>query len=179
MIRLFVGLALPDLHRRQLSLLDHGIEGARWVEPENLHITLRFIGEVDGNVADDIAQALDDVKGDPFAVAVKGLGTFGHPPHALWAGVEAAPKDALAHLQANVESAMVRLGLAPEGRKFTPHVTLARFKKTINMNRLARVLEDSGDLALPPFEAQGFTLFQSHLGHEGAHYERMVEYDLA
>jgi len=178
MIRLFAGLALPEAHRRQLRLIGGGIEGARWVEPENLHITVRFIGEVDEDVAEDIALALDAVKVAPFTVTLKGLGTFGHPPHNLWAGVEDDPKGALAALHASVESALVRQGLVPERRKYAPHVTLAWLKKgKVNMVRVARLLEDSGGLALPPFEARGLTLYRSHLTPAGAHYERVAEFE--
>lgn len=176
MIRLFVGLALPDSHRRRLAMTCAGIEDARWVTPENLHLTLRFIGEVDGHVAEDIAHALDAVRAEPFALTLKDAGVFGTPPHALWVGAEDAPKGALAALQASVESAVVRSGLPPEGRKFSPHVTLARFKK-VNAQRLTLWLEAHGALALEPFQVEGFTLFRSHLGHEGAHYERVVEYE--
>lgn len=175
MIRLFVGLALPEEHRRQLSLMSHGIEGARWVAPENLHITLRFIGEVDEDVAEELAQALDGVRAEPFALSIEGLGTFGHPPHAVWAGVEDLSAGRLAALQASIESTMVRQGLEPEHRKFTPHVTLARFRK-VNMARVARFLEGSGDLKLPPFEVGGFSVFRSHLRPEGAQYEQVADY---
>jgi len=178
MIRLFAGLALPAAHRQRLSFISHGIEGARWVAPENLHISLRFIGEVDEDVAEDLAEALSKVTAEPFAVTVKGLGTFGHPPHAVWAGVEDEPQGALAALYANVESALVREGLEPEHRKYTPHVTLARLRQA-NMARIARFLEGSGDLALDPFPLTGFSLFRSHLRPEGAEYERIVDFDLA
>ena len=175
MIRLFVGLPLPEDHRRQLSLMSHGIEGARWVAPENLHITLRFIGEVDEDVAEDLAQALDAVTARPFELSVETLGTFGHPTHALWAGITDRSAGELAGLQANIESALVRAGLEPEHRKFVPHVTLARFRK-VNMGRVARLLEGSGDLKLAPFAVHGFSLFRSHLRPEGAQYEQVVDY---
>lgn len=178
MVRLFVGLALPEAHRHRLSLIGHGIEGARWVAPENLHVTLRFIGEVDEDVAEDLTQALGHVAVEPFAVTIKGVGAFGHPPHALWAGVEDDPQGALAQLHANVESALVREGLEPEHRKYTPHVTLARFRK-VHMSRVARFMESSGGLALEPFDVTGFTLFQSHLHPEGAQYQRITEFYFA
>lgn len=175
MIRLFVGLALPDHHRQHLSVLGGGIEGARWVSPANLHLTLRFIGEVDEDVAEALAAALEQVAVQPFELRIKGLGVFGHPPHALWAGVEDVPKGALATLAAQVESVLVRGGLEPEHRKFTPHITLARFRK-VNEARIARFLEEGAGLSLEPFWVSGFSLFQSHLRPEGAEYERIVEY---
>lgn len=178
MIRLFAGLALPETHRQRLSHISHGIAGARWVAPENLHVTLRFIGEVDEDKAEGLVAALSNVTAAPFDVTIKGLGAFGHPPHALWAGVEDDPTGALAALYANVESALVREGLEPEHRKYTPHVTLARFRE-VNMSRVARFMEGSGDLALEAFTVTSFTLFRSHLRHEGAQYERIVEFNFA
>lgn len=175
MIRLFVGLALPESHRQRLRAISLGVEGARWVADHNLHITLRFIGEVEEHVGEDIVTALHSIQSDPFAVTIKGLGTFGRPPHALWAGVEDAPSGALAELAAHVESVLVRLGLEPEHRKFTPHVTLARFRK-VHDARLGRYLEQYGALALEPVPVTGFSVFQSHLRPAGAEYERIVDY---
>lgn len=175
MVRLFVGLAMPERHRQHLSAMSGGIEGARWVAAANLHLTLRFIGEVDEDVAEDLAAALEAITIEPFELTIKGLGTFGHPPHALWAGVQDEPQGALATLAAHVESTVVRAGLEPEHRKFNPHITLARFRK-VNEARIARFLQDGGGLALEPFTVSGFTLFQSHLRPEGAEYERIVEY---
>jgi len=175
MIRLFAGIALPQAHTERLAMMAHGIEGARWVAPQNLHITLRFMGEVDEDVGEDLAQALSGVSAAPFQVTLKGLGTFGHPPHALWAGVEDDPAGALAGLHASIESLCVREGLEPEHRKYSPHVTLARFRK-VNMNRVARYMESDGGLQLEPFDVTGFSLFQSHLRPEGAEYDRIVDY---
>jgi len=176
MIRLFVGLTLPEHHRQRLSALGCGVEGARWVTVENLHITLRFIGEVDEDQAEDLAAALDLVTADPFEVSIKGLGTFGHPPHSAWAGVVDTPPGALAALHANVESALVRAGLKPEGRKYTPHVTLARLRH-VQEARLARFMEGSADLSLSLFSVTKFTLFESHLSPSGAHYESVAAFD--
>ena len=176
MIRLFTGLTLPEHHRQRLGALGCGVEGARWVAAENLHITLRFIGEVDEDQAEDLAAALDSVTADPFEVSIKGINTFGHPPHSVWAGVEDAPSGALAALHANVESALVRAGAKPEGRKYTPHVTLARFRH-VQASRLAGFMEGGADLDLEPFSVTGFTLFQSHLGPSGAQYESVGDFD--
>lgn len=176
MIRLFVGIALPGQHRERLSLMAHGLHGARWVAPENLHVTLRFIGEVDEDKARDLSAALDPVTAEPFKLRVQGLGTFGDPAHALWAGVADEPKGALAELYARIESALVREGLEPEHRKFAPHVTLARFRKG-HVSRLAQYMEAYGDLAMDPFAVTGFTLFRSHLAQDGAQYDSVAEYD--
>lgn len=177
MIRLFAGLALPESHRRQLATMQNGLKGARWVEPHNLHITLRFIGEVDESVGADLSAALDAVRVQPFELRLKDIGTFGRPPHSVWVGVEDTPGGALAHLHSVVESIMVRAGLVAEGRKFSPHVTLARFKKTISQERLGAFVAAHAGCALAPFEVSGFTLFESHLSHLGAQYAAFAEYD--
>ncbi|HEY9078528.1 RNA 2',3'-cyclic phosphodiesterase [Magnetovibrio sp.] len=178
MVRLFVGIALPESHRHKLASIQNGIKDARWVDTHNLHMTLRFIGDVDESVAEDIAAALDAVRAEPFALTLKNIGTFGRPPHSLWIGAEDSPLGALAHLQSVVESIVVRTGQDPEGRKFSPHVTLARFKKTIGVGRLGAYVEAHAGLALPAFDVTGFTLFESHLSHLGAQYAPYAEYDL-
>lgn len=177
MIRLFVGLSLPETHRQQLALIQHGLKGARWISPENLHVTVRFIGEVDEDVAEDLCAALDQVTSPPFDLTLTGVGTFGRPPHSLWAGVADRPGQTLAHFQSTVESALVRAGLDPEGRKYSPHVTLARCKKSTSRERLGAYLEGHGDFALPEFRVNEFTLFQSHLGQGGAHYTPYAVFD--
>src|SRR5262245_29255703 len=127
MIRLFAALEIPENIRMQLSLLQGGIPGARWSPVENMHLTLRFIGEVDEAVARDIDDMLADIREPTFTVSLKGVGEFGRKEgRALWAGVaEAQP---LQHLAAKVESALQRMGLPAETRKYSPHVTLARLK---------------------------------------------------
>ncbi|MBF0250192.1 MAG: RNA 2',3'-cyclic phosphodiesterase [Alphaproteobacteria bacterium] len=178
MIRLFTAVAIPERHRQHLAATMHGIKGARWVAEENLHVTLRFIGEVDEDVALDLDAALAEVRGEPFTLAVQGVGAFGHPPRVLWAGVKAEPEGALAHLHAAVESALVRAGLEPEGRKFAPHITLARFKGRPPADALGMFLEDHALLTFPEFTVEGFILYRSILGHEGPHYDAIAEYQL-
>ncbi len=177
MLRLFAGLPIPDGHRQKLASIQNGVKDARWIATENLHITLRFIGEVDEDVAAQLAEALSEIKAEPFEVTLKGVGTFGSPPHSLWVGAEDTPTGALSHVHANVESALVRAGLDPEGRKFTPHVTLTRFRRSVNPGRLAQHLATHAGFVLPPFTVQGLTLFQSQLGHKGAQYTPFSTYD--
>src|SRR6476646_6480981 len=125
MPRLFTGLEIPADIGQTLSSLRGGLPGARWIDPENYHVTLRFIGDIDGVSANEIASMLFRVNRKPFEVKVKGLTSFGgKKPRAVVAAVE--PSRALIELQAEKERLMQRLGLVPEGRKFTPHVTLAR-----------------------------------------------------
>lgn len=177
MIRLFAGLALPETERQRLAAVQNGVKDARWVAPENLHLTLRFIGDVDEDIAEEACQALDGLSAQPFQLKLKELGTFGRPPSSLWIGVEDEPKGALVQFQTTMESALVRAGLDPEGRKYTPHVTLARLKKKINRDRLAQYMEAHAGLESSSFEVTGFTLFRSHLSHTGAHYEPYAEFD--
>ena len=125
MPRLFAGLEIQAEIGQSLSNLRGGLPGARWIDPENYHVTLRFIGDIDGMSANEIASMLFRVNRKPFEVKVQGLQSFGgKKPRAVVASVE--PCRPLIELQAELERLMQRLGLDPEGRKFTPHVTLAR-----------------------------------------------------
>lgn len=177
MIRLFVGIALPKPIRDRLAGLQNGVPGARWVEPDNLHITLRFIGEVDEDVAEDIDEHLTTIAAPAFDLSIGGLGRFGDRRGAriLWVGVE--PQPALVHLRDKVESACVRAGLEPDGRKYRPHVTLARFRDP-GGQRVDQVVAANTDWQAGTFRARSFILFSSHLGRSGAHYRAEAEYPL-
>jgi RNA 2',3'-cyclic 3'-phosphodiesterase len=177
MPRLFVAIALPEGVRQHLGLLAGGVPGARWVDPENLHLTLRFIGEVDGGWADDIGAALGGVTAKPFDLTLAGIGHWGTRERAttLWAGVDKHP--GLSHLHDKIESALVRLGLEPEGRKFAPHVTLARLSGSPD-SRVAKFIADHNLFRLPPFRVTSFTLFSSFLSRGGAIYTPEAEYAL-
>lgn len=176
-MRLFVGLAIPQDIRSRLAALTGGIPGARWVAAESIHLSLRFIGEVPGGAERDIDAALAAVGGAAFALRLSGLGCFERRGrvHALWAGIE--KQAALMALQDRVESAVVREGFDPERRKFKPHVTLARMKNGRGPE-VGRYLENHGDFRAGPFHVDHFTLFRSHLGRGGAHYEALAEYPL-
>lgn len=177
MIRLFVALDFPDDVRQRLAGLGGGVPGARWTEPENLHLTLRFIGEVPEDQAADIDLALSEVTAPAFDLVLDGVGVFGagHNARVLWAGVERG--DALSHLQAKVESALVRCGLPAEERKFSPHVTLARLKDAPR-ERIGRFIEDRALFRAGPMRMDHFTLYESRLGKGAAVYEALREYEL-
>ncbi len=177
MPRLFVAIPLPEDVRERLGLLAGGVPGARWVDRDNFHLTLRFIGEVDGGWAEDVMSALGGVTAKPFELALAGVGHWGTKERAtvIWAGVDKNP--GLSHLQSKVESALVRLGLEPEGRKFSPHVTLARLNGS-PCARVAKFIADHNLFRLPPFEVTTFTLFSSFLSRGGAIYTPEVEYAL-
>lgn len=176
MPRLFAALSLPAALRTSLSFLQTGMPGARWVEPEELHLTLRFVGEVDGALEEDVRFALESVEAPAFSLSLTGVGQFGDAkPHALWAGVEAVPP--LMRLTAKIEQALQRIGLPPEGRRYTPHVTLARLKRT-SPARVAGFLSEHGLFRAAPFEVREFVLYSSHLGRSGAHYRAEAVYPL-
>jgi len=177
MIRLFVAIPLPDDIRQDLARLSSGLPGGRWISPENMHLTLRFIGEVEEHMGPDIDGALGAIRCPEFTLRLNGVSTFGrgHTVHTAWAGIDTEP--ALTHLHAKIEQAMVRLGLEPERRKFTPHVTLARIKNAPH-GKLALWLESYGGYRSRPFAAAVFALVRSRLGNGGAHYEVLSEYPL-
>lgn len=176
MLRLFVALDLPDDVRVRLSLLAGGVPGARWVSPEKFHLTLRFIGEVNEGVAHEIAHSLDEVRAEPFALRLNGLGTFGDPrkPRLLWAGVEAG--DELGRLRDRIEWAVVRCGLTPDNRKFKPHVTLAHLRNVAGP-RVMQAVRDYNLFATDPFTVDRFVLYSSVLGPQGSIYRPEARYD--
>lgn len=177
-MRLFVAVTLPEGLRERLSDLGHGLPGARWVAAENLHLTLRFIGEVDGADARDIDESLVAIRAPAFQLALQGFGLFGDKrrPRALWAGVGAS--DELTRLQEKVEQAVVRAGRPPERRKFKPHVTLARFASSPGA-KLQDFLAVHALFRSAPFPVEGISLFSSFLSNSGAIYRQEAVYDLS
>lgn len=178
MIRLFVAIDFPDDVRERLAGLAGGVPGARWTDPSSLHLTLRFIGEVPDDTADDVDAVLSDIEAPGFDLTLGGVGMFGsnRSPRVLWAGV--GRSEPLMHLQGKVESALVRCGLPAEERKFSPHVTLARLKDAPR-ERIGRFLEEHGLFHAGAFRVDHFTLYRSLLGKGGAVYEALRKYPLA
>jgi RNA 2',3'-cyclic 3'-phosphodiesterase len=176
-MRLFVGLDLPWPLRERLSFLAGGIPGARWLPPENYHITLRFIGEVAAYQAEEIDLALSALKARGFSLSLTGVGTFekGGRPVTLWVGVERNPQ--LDLLQSKIETALQRVGLGPERRRFTPHITLARLDNPIEA-KLAVFVQANNLFRAEPVPVEHFTLFSSRLGKEASVYTAEVEYRL-
>ncbi|HRJ12561.1 MAG TPA: RNA 2',3'-cyclic phosphodiesterase [Alphaproteobacteria bacterium] len=175
--RLFVALLLPEPQLSQLALLQAGLPGARWVPPEKFHMTVRFIGEVEDYLVEDIAQALGELEVKDFQVQLEGVGVFdpGNRPRSLWAAVkDHAPLSAL-HEKCN--QALRRLDVMEERRKYLPHVSLARFVD-VHHDRLIQYLQGNGDFSAPPFWAGEFYLLRSHLTRHGAVYEIVEEYPL-
>jgi RNA 2',3'-cyclic 3'-phosphodiesterase len=159
MPRLFTALEVPRDAALSLSLLRGGLPGARWIDTENYHITLRFIGDVDSHTADDVAYALDKVSRPSFSLSLSGVSVFGgKKPHSVFAGI--APSAELSQMQAEQERICQRLGLAADPRKFTPHVTLARLKNSAP-EQVAHYLTGRGDFAAMPFKVNRFVLMSS------------------
>lgn len=177
-MRLFVALSLPDGIAARLNIMCCGVPGARWVEPANMHVTLRFIGEVDDVAAEDIDHHLSRIEAPAFDLELQGLGTFGKgsKAHALWVGV--IPSPGLLHLQAKIESAIVRAGQPAETRKFTPHVTLARLNHP-DSGRLQSFIEGNNLFKAGPFTVEDFTIFESQTGKGGPVYTALQDYPLS
>lgn len=176
MPRLFTALTLPDEVSMWLTGLRGGLRGARWIDPENYHITLRFIGDVDHATADEVAHALDRVRRAPVTITLSGLGSFGSKkPHSVWARVEPTPE--LMELQAEHERLFQRLRLPPDRRRFTPHVTLARLRGT-SAPDAAAWLSMRGGFYAPAFTADHFVLLTSRDSVGGGPYVEEGRYPL-
>ncbi|WP_182086026.1 RNA 2',3'-cyclic phosphodiesterase [Aureimonas sp. ME7] len=159
MPRLFTALEIPRDAAMSLSFLRGGLPSARWIDPENYHLTLRFIGDVEYRVADEIVAALDRVHRSAFALTLRGLGAFGSKkPHSVYADV--APSPPLDLLQGDIDRLLKRLGLPCDARRFTPHVTLARLKNA-KAEEVAHYLSTRGDFRAPSFPVTRFVLFSS------------------
>ncbi|HCL65941.1 MAG TPA: RNA 2',3'-cyclic phosphodiesterase [Rhizobium sp.] len=168
MPRLFTALEIPRNAAMSLSLLRGGLPGARWIDVENYHITLRFIGDVDGRTADEIVDRLDRIDRPEFSLSLSGIGSFGSKkPHSIWAGV--SPAHEMYALQAEIERICQRIGLPPDPRKFTPHVTLARLKAS-RVDDVVRYLAGRGDFHTAPFTVSRFVLLSSKESVGGGPY---------
>ena len=168
MPRLFTAVEIPAAIRQRLSLLRAPLSGAKWIEPENMHITLRFAGDIDGRTADEFADFLAGVRARPFVVTIKGVGAFGgRDPRVLWAGIEAG--EALDALYRANDRAARAAGLEPEGRAFKAHVTLARMRGA-RQQAVARFLGENGALRVEPFTATRFVLLSARPGTGGGPY---------
>lgn len=177
MTRLFVALSFSEIVSDALSVLQYGVDGARWRPVENFHLTLAFIGETDRHGFDDAIDALSGVDTPSFEMRLKGAGFFGDKrPTSLWAGI--APNDALSHLQMKIETALRRTGFNLERRKFIPHVTLA-YLKNVPPAVAAQYCADHGLFSCGPFPVDAFHLYSSQLGGESSHYEIEASYSLS
>jgi 2'-5' RNA ligase len=177
MHRLFVAIRPPAAIRAILLGAMGGISGARWQNEDQLHLTLRFIGEVDRHVAGDIHAALGAIHQPPFEIALNGIGAFDRrgQADAVWAGV--TPHEPLHALHKKVDAALARIGVEPDQRVFLPHITLARLKRS--SGPVGNLLEQSGGVTSPLFTVDHFGLFESALTPEGAVYTLVDLYSFA
>lgn len=176
MHRLFVAIRPPEPVRARLLAAMGGVGGARWQTDDQLHLSLRFIGEVDRHRAQDVHAALGGVHHPRFEIALAGVGSFERrgEPTTLWAAV--APQEPLRTLHNKVDQAIARVGIAPDQRAFVPHITLARLPR--GARTVGSFLEDAGRLASPPFRVEDFCLYESRLTPEGAIYTIVERYSL-
>lgn len=177
MYRLFIAVDMPGRIKNELNKLCNGIPGARWISDDQLHLTLRFIGEVDGSVFDDIKECLTDVENSRFRMRLKGVGSFppGGTPKILWAGVE--DKTQLVRFHKRIESVLVECGLGREHRKFHPHITLARLNNP-PVRRVADFLSVHSMFKTVKFTVSEFHLYSSILNPKGAVHHLEAVYPL-
>lgn len=178
MPRLFVALDLPPPVKRTLEPLARGLGDVRWTPPEQQHLTLRFIGEVDNGALNDVAEALALVPAEPIELSLRGLGHFPPrgEPRVLWVGVARSP--ALASLKRRIDRALEEVGLPSEARKFAPHVTLARIRGPLSAAGLGTYLMRHGLYRSEPFPVSSFHLYSSWLRPDGAEHQIEASYEL-
>ncbi|MEZ5925390.1 MAG: RNA 2',3'-cyclic phosphodiesterase [Hyphomicrobiaceae bacterium] len=175
MPRLFTAIEVPETVRRRLSLIRGNLPEARWIDQDNYHLTLTFVGEVDGHQMRAFSDALYEISAEPFELTIDGLGCFGGDrPRTIYAAIR--PEARLDALKRDHDQAARRAGLAPDSRKFVPHVTLARLSGA-SSRMVADFLADQGSIALPPFPVSRFALMSSKPGGGGP-YAVVTAFDL-
>ena len=175
-MRLFVALSIPDDVAQSLLLIQCGVPGARWQSREQLHLTLRFIGEVDGREAAMLDDALAGIHAPAFEMQLHAVGQFGNKqPHALWAA--ARRSDLLEHLQRKVDNAIRRVGQPQDAHKFMPHVTLARLRHP-ELDKVREWLTEHALYTSDEFTVGAFCLYSSKLTSDGSIYRVEQEYPL-
>lgn len=177
MPRLFIAIDLPERIRDDITSTYMAIPGAKWIEDSQIHLTLRFIGEVDGETERRIDSALQSITSPPFSLSIKGVGHFPprKEPRVLWVGV--SDDQNLLKLQSKIERTLISIGLAPEDRKFHPHITIARLNGSPH-EKVALFLSGHSLFETEPFDISEFSLYSSTLRKEGALHIKEVTYKL-
>lgn len=178
MIRLFTAVPIPADIRHTLHAMGQSLPGAKAVAEEQIHITLRFIGEVEGSIYKDIKESLHTIEAPPFSVAIQGVGHFPPrgKPRVLWAGLQ--PTDELVRLKRKIDTCLIDCGLPPDNRKFSPHVTIARIAGS-PLQRVTRFLAGNAFLQFEAFPVDGFNLYSSKLSSKGARHTIEARYPLS
>lgn len=174
---LFIAVPLPADIAQRLAGLGGGVPGANWVPAENMHVTLRYLGELDGMMTDDVCACLAGIAASPFEIAVDGVDHFGSrkEAHVVYAGVQ--PREPLKRLRDKIEISLQRIGIKADERKYQPHFTLARMRRG-NADCVGRFLEANGLLMSQPFRVDAFCLYESARGRDGAIYNELERYTL-
>ncbi|HEX3020016.1 MAG TPA: RNA 2',3'-cyclic phosphodiesterase [Chitinispirillaceae bacterium] len=177
MPRLFVAIDIPERIKDDISSTYMAIPGTRWVDDAQLHITLRFIGEVDNNITEKITHSLNATIIPPFNLILKGVGHFPPRkiPRILWVGISDNPE--LIRLQNKIENSIISTGIQPDTRKFHPHITIARLNAAPE-EKIAMFLSANSLFKTEPFEVSQFHLYSSHLKKDGAYHEILQSYRL-
>ncbi len=177
MHRLFVAIEIPDRVKEELAAIREELPGARWVRTDQMHLTLRFIGEVDDQTLSSVKEALSAVHGSPFQMAVTGIGHFppSRLPRVLWVGLQA--ENDLFALQQEVEHAVQHAGVPGDSRPFAPHITIARLKGT-PPGTIRAFEQRHGPLESPPFPVTSFHLFRSIFSENAVSHVKIAEYPL-
>jgi len=183
-VRLFVALEIPAAVRQDFAALLHAFRATtkepRWVRAENLHVTLKFLGEVDEVRVGAIRSALGEIRSEnPVALEFRGLGFFPNEKHprVLWAGMEALPN--LKTLAVDIEGAVEELGIPREKREFSPHLTLARFERPRLPEALRKLIADNQQRGFGSLRTNEFHLIQSKLKPAGAEYTTVATFRFA
>ena len=159
MLRLFAAIEIPLTHRTRLALVEAPLPGAKWIDREDLHLTLRFAGDIDNRVASDFADFLAGIDIAPFPVRITGLGAFGgHEPRSIHAEVDGGER--LEALHRATDRAARSAGIAAEPRAYKPHISLARLRG-VSPETVAHFLGSRGRFDLEPFTVDRFVLFSA------------------
>lgn len=187
-MRAFIAVELPKEVRAFLSALQSGLKSAnadvKWVEPDNIHLTLRFLGEIDQRQAEVISGVLENIASarNSFKLRLSGLGAFPEisSPRVIWVGTEQAGQE-LKDIARNLEEELGKTGFPREEREFSPHITLGRLRSGKNRQALVKALESllqQNQSACPEFTVDKITLFKSTLTAKGPVYETVKHLNL-
>ncbi|MGG7645578.1 RNA 2',3'-cyclic phosphodiesterase [Rhodovulum sp. YNF3179] len=177
MMRAFVAIDLPEAARTDLALLQQALPVGRAVPPENMHVTLVFLGEVPEPVLEDADAAFRRVAAPGFSLHCAGVGVFGGDlPRAVYAGISGT--EPLCHLQAKLETAARGAGVTVAKRRFVPHVTLARPGGRVDRIALEHFIAGHAAHRGPEFEVADFRLYEATLGRKAARYTELARYPL-